>query len=61
VSDKSLNEYFEAVNHQEAIHYKEHLVQPEDAFRERDILQVHELVMDRINKDFACGIRHAGV
>jgi Fic family protein len=61
VSDKPLNEYFEAVNHQEAIDYIEHLVQPDDDFRERDILQVHELVIYSIDKDFACRIRHAGV
>lgn len=61
VSGKSLTEYFEAVNHHEAIDYVEHLVQPDYIFRERDILNVHELVMDRIDKDFAGRIRNAGV
>lgn len=61
VSGKSLNEYFEAVNHHEAIDYVENLVQPDYTFRERDILNVHELVMDRIDKEFAGRIRNAGV
>ncbi|MEP0481620.1 MAG: Fic family protein, partial [Nonlabens sp.] len=61
VSGKSLNEYFEAVNHHEAIDYVENLVQPDYVFRERDILNVHELVMDRIDKEFAGRIRNAGV
>ncbi len=61
VSGKSLQEYFEAVNHHEAIDYVEQLVQPDYVLRERDILNVHELVMDRIDKEFAGRIRNAGV
>ena len=61
VSGKSLQEYFEAVNHHEAIDYVEQLVQPDYILRERDILNVHELVMDRIDKEFAGRIRNAGV
>jgi Fic family protein len=60
-SSKSLNEYFEALNHQEAIGYIEHLVQPDYVFRERDILNIHKLVIDHIDKDFAGQIGNAGV
>lgn len=61
VSGKSLREYFEAVNHNDAIDYIESLVTPHYQFRERDILNIHELVLDRIDKEFAGRIRNAGV
>lgn len=61
VSGKPLREYFETVNHHEAIGYVENLVTPDYILRERDILNVHELVLDKIDKEFAGRIRNAGV
>lgn len=61
VSGKPLREYFETINHYDAITLIENLVAPGYMLRERDILNVHELVLDRIDKEFAGRIRNAGV
>jgi len=61
VGGKSLNEHLEIVNHREAIHYVESLVSPDYILKERDILNVHELVLNKIQKDFAGRFRTAGV
>lgn len=61
VSGKSLREYFETVNHHDAIAHVESLVKPHYVLRERDILDVHALILDRIDKDFSGRIRNAGV
>lgn len=61
VKGKSLREHLEAVNHQDAIEYVESLAKPDYSLNEKDILEVHELVMDKIEKDFAGRFRNAGV
>lgn len=61
VSGKPLREHFETVNHHDAIGYVESIVAPDYTLRERDILIVHELVLDKIDKEFAGRIRNAGV
>lgn len=61
ISGKSLREHFETLNHHDAITHVESLVQPDYILKERDILDVHELVLDRIDKEFAGRIRNAGV
>ena len=61
VGGKSLREYFETVNHHDAIARVETLATPDYVLRERDILDVHELVLDRIDKNFSGRIRNAGV
>ena len=61
VSGKPLREHFETVNHHEAIQYVEQLVSDDYQLRERDILNIHELVMDRLDRDFAGRIRNSGV
>jgi len=61
VKGKSLREHFEITNHHEAIDLLEQIVSPEYKLCERDILDIHELVMQRIEKDFAGRIRNAGV
>lgn len=61
VSGKTLREHFEAVNHKDAIEYIEQLVTPIYTLRERDVLNVHELIMDKIDKEFAGRLRNAGV
>jgi Fic family protein len=61
VKGKSLREHFEVTNHHEAIAYLEKLVKPEYALTERDILDIHYLVMNKIEKDFAGRLRNGGV
>jgi len=61
VAGKSLREHFEVVNHQEAIEYLEELVSGDYILKERDILDIHELVMSKIEKEFAGRYRNSGV
>lgn len=61
IKGKSLREHFEAVNHQEAIEHVESLVQPDYVLKERDVLDIHGLVLDKIEKDYAGRIRNSGV
>jgi len=60
VSSKSLREHFETVNHHDAISYVESIASTNYQLRERDILNIHELVLDKINKEFTARIRNAG-
>ncbi len=61
IKGKSLREHFEVVNHQEAIEYVEKLVQSDYVLTESDLLSVHNLVLNKIEKDFAGRFRNAGV
>ncbi len=61
IKGKSLREHFEAINHQEAIEYVESLVSDKYVLAEKDILKVHELVLQKIEKEFAGRIRTSGV
>lgn len=61
IKGKSLREHFEAVNHQEAIEYIESLVQPDYVLNEKDILNTHFLVLQKIEKEFAGRYRTGGV
>jgi Fic family protein len=61
IKGKSLREHFEAVNHQEAIEFVESLVSNKYTLSDRDILKVHELVLQKIEKDFAGRYRTSGV
>jgi Fic family protein len=61
VKGKSLREHFEVTNHHEAIAYLENLVKPEYTLTEGDILDIHYLVMNKIEKDFAGRLRNGGV
>ncbi|MBK9716043.1 MAG: Fic family protein [Saprospiraceae bacterium] len=61
VAGKSLREHFEVVNHQEAIEYLEELVSGDYLLKERDILDIHELVLSKIEKEFAGRYRNSGV
>ena len=61
VKGKSLREHFEVTNHHDAIDYIETLVKPTYTLRERDLLDIHQLVMQRIDREFAGRIRNAGV
>jgi len=61
IKGKSLREHFEAVNHQEAIELVESLVSDNYILKETDILNIHELVLQKIEKDFAGRFRTSGV
>lgn len=61
IKGKSLREHFEAVNHQEAIDFVEKLVHPSYVLSAKDILEVHGLVLQKIEKDFAGRYRQFGV
>lgn len=61
IKGKSLREHFEAVNHQEAIEYIESLISDKYFLKESDILDVHALVLQKIEKDFAGRFRTSGV
>ncbi len=61
IKGKSLREHFEVVNHQDAIEFIESLVNPSYQFNERDILAVHALVLQKIEKEFNGRYRTSGV
>ncbi|MDZ4681382.1 MAG: Fic family protein [Saprospiraceae bacterium] len=61
IRGKSLREHFEAVNHQEAIEFIETLVSEQYVLKAADILSVHALVLQKIEKEFAGRYRNAGV
>lgn len=61
IKGKSLREHFEAVNHQEAIEFIQNLVSENYILTEKDILEVHGVVLKQIEKDFAGRFRTSGV
>lgn len=61
VRGKSLREHLEVLNHHEAIDFIASLVKPDYMFTEKDILDVHGIIMTRIEKDFAGRYRNGGV
>lgn len=61
IKGKSLREHFEAVNHQDAIDYVYRLCSENYVLKEKDILNVHELVLQKIEKEFAGRFRNSGV
>jgi Fic family protein len=61
VKGKSLIEHFETINHSEAIEHIYKLASPNYVLRERDILDTHSLVLNKIEADFAGRFRNAGV
>lgn len=61
IRGKSLREHFEAVNHQDAIELVEQLASHQYPLNASDILSVHGLVLQKIEKEFAGRYRNAGV
>lgn len=61
IKGKSLREHFEAVNHQEAIEFIESLISDKYEINESDILNTHNLVLQKIEKDYAGRFRTSGV
>lgn len=61
VKGKSMREHFEATNHHEAIEYLESLVKADYIINERDILEIHSIILSKIEKDFAGRYRNGAV
>lgn len=61
IKGKPLREHFEALNHQDAIDYVESLISDHYALNTADVLKIHHLVLQRIEKDFAGRFRTSGV
>ncbi len=61
IKGKTLREHLEAVNHYEAIDEVVKLAQPDVVISEKMILDLHALVLQRIEKDFAGRYRNIGV
>ncbi|MEY2828733.1 MAG: hypothetical protein RIQ33_591 [Bacteroidota bacterium] len=61
VGGKSLREHFETINHKEGIDFIYNLVMPNYQITERDILQLHSIVLNNIEKDFAGRYRSGAV
>jgi Fic family protein len=53
VSGKTLAEHFEINNHQKAIAFVESLAQTKSPITEKEILEIHRLVLDNIEQEFA--------
>lgn len=61
IKGKSLREHFEVVNHQDAIDFVNSLALNDYVLTDVDILKVHGLVLQKIEKDFAGRYRNSGV
>lgn len=61
INGKPLREHLEAINHHDAIVWLEDFVSNHEVLRERDILDIHALVMDKIDRQYAGRYRSAGV
>lgn len=61
IKGKSLREHFEIINHNDAIDYIIELAKVDYKINERDILKTHELVLDKIQKEWAGRFRTSGV
>ncbi|MFC5284881.1 Fic family protein [Pedobacter alpinus] len=49
ISGKSMREHLEAINHKEAIEYLKELINKDSDFSERDLLQLHTLILKGID------------
>ena len=56
-----MREHFETLNHHEAIQVLETMVNSKYRMKSKDILHIHELVLQRIEKEYAGRYRNAGV
>ncbi len=61
VKGKSMREHLEVANHHDAIEYLEGLVGSDAPLREIEVLNLHELVMMKLEKLYAGRLRNAGV
>lgn len=53
IGGKTLNEHLEAINHTYAIDYIKELAREKDTITERDILQIHALILQGIDRENA--------
>lgn len=61
VKGKPLREHLEITNHHEAIEYVEELTKTNSEITDRQILKIHEIVMTKIERDFAGRYRNGNV
>lgn len=61
IEGKSLNEHLEAINHQHAIEYIKELAQEKQTISERDLLQIHQLILQSIDNQNAGRYRNVQV
>ena len=61
IGGKSLNEHLEAINHQYAIDYIKELASKKQTFSERDVLQIHQLILQSIDNQNAGKYRNVQV
>ena len=61
VKGKSLREHFEATNHHEAIDFLETLIKPKYILSEKDIIELQNIILTKIEKDYAGRYRTGGV
>ena len=61
VGGKSMREHFETYNHDQAIHFLYELAAQKKIMEARDVLDVHAIVMNNIDKTFAGRLRNGQV
>lgn len=61
IGGKSMREHFEAFNHNNAVAYLEEKVNPNHKLTSSDILDLHSLILQNIDLEFAGRLRTAGV
>ena len=61
ISGKSLEEHLEATNHSEAIELLEKLASKEENITEMDVLNIHAIILDKIDPQNAGFCRHSNV
>jgi Fic family protein len=61
IGGKSLNEHLEAINHQHAIEYIKELANDKQTISERDLLQIHQLILQSIDNQNAGKYRNVQV
>jgi Fic family protein len=61
IKGKTLKEHLEITNHHDAIEFVEKLAKDKTNFNERDLLTIHELIMTKIEKEFAGRFRNGMV
>jgi Fic family protein/DNA-binding XRE family transcriptional regulator len=61
ISGKTMREHLEAINHKEAINYLKELIHKDSDFSERDLLQLHALILKGIDSKYAGNYRDVQV
>jgi Fic family protein len=61
IKGRNLREHFEAKNHENAIHLVEALAKPRYKIKEEDIFEIHSLVLQNIESEFAGRYRNGQV